>query len=74
SDMKESMKFYKDVLGMEVKQQTEDWVEFSKQGTVLALHPSNEEKAFLVNAAKQLKETITETKNVNRLLPQISSS
>jgi catechol 2,3-dioxygenase-like lactoylglutathione lyase family enzyme len=34
SDMKESMKFYKDVLGMEVKQQTEDWVEFSKQGTV----------------------------------------
>jgi catechol-2,3-dioxygenase len=24
SDMKESMKFYKDVLGMEVKQQIED--------------------------------------------------
>jgi len=35
SDMKESMKIY--VLGMEVKQQTEDWVGFSKQGTVLAL-------------------------------------
>ena len=27
---------------MEVKQQTEDWVEFSKQGTVLELHPTNE--------------------------------
>ena len=39
SNMKESMDFYKDVLGMELKQQAEDWVEFSKQGTVLALHP-----------------------------------
>jgi lactoylglutathione lyase len=44
SDMKESMKFYKDVLGMELKQQAEDWVEFSKQGTVLALHPTKEKK------------------------------
>jgi ribosomal 30S subunit maturation factor RimM len=25
------MKFYKDVLGMEVKQQTEDWLEFSSR-------------------------------------------
>jgi hypothetical protein len=33
-----------------------------------------EEKAFLVNAAKQFKETITETKNLNRLMSQISSS
>jgi hypothetical protein len=33
-----------------------------------------EEKAFLVNAAKQFKETIIETKKLNRLLPQISSS
>ena len=38
------MEFYKDVLGMELKQQTEDWVEFSKQGTVLALHPTKEKK------------------------------
>ena len=44
SDMKKSMEFYKDVLGMELKQQTEDWVEFSKQGTVLALHPTKEKK------------------------------
>ena len=54
SDMKESMKFYKDVLGMEVKQQTEDWVEFSKQGTVLALHPTKEKKKL--------------TKNINMLI------
>jgi lactoylglutathione lyase len=49
SDMKESMKFYKDVLGMEVKQQTEDWVEFSKQGTVLALHPTKEKLTKNIN-------------------------
>ena len=40
--MKKSIEFYKNVLGMEVKQQAEDWVEFSKQGTVLALHPTKE--------------------------------
>ena len=39
SNMKKSIEFYNDVLRMELKQQTEDWVEFSKQGTVLALHP-----------------------------------
>jgi lactoylglutathione lyase len=44
SDMKKSMEFYKDVLGMELKQQAEDWIEFFKQGTVLALHPTNKKK------------------------------
>ena len=39
SNMKKSIEFYNDALRMELKQQTEDWVEFSKQGTVLALHP-----------------------------------
>jgi extradiol dioxygenase family protein len=43
------VKFYKDVLGIEVKQQTEDWVEFSKQGTVLALHPTNQKKKLTTN-------------------------
>jgi catechol 2,3-dioxygenase-like lactoylglutathione lyase family enzyme len=49
SDMKESIQFYKDVLGMELKQQAEDWVEFSKQGTVLALHPSKSKKKLTKN-------------------------
>ena len=49
SDMKESMKFYKDVLGMEVLQQIEHWVEFSKQRTVLALHPTNDKKKLTKN-------------------------
>src|SRR2546427_12119629 len=49
SDMKKSMKFYNNVLGMELKQQTEDWVEFSKQGTVLALHPAKKKKKLTKN-------------------------
>jgi lactoylglutathione lyase len=44
SDMRRSIKFYKDVLGMELKQRSKDWVEFSKQGTVLALHPTKKKK------------------------------
>jgi len=38
--MKKSIDFYNNVLGMEKKQESEDWVEFLKQGTVLALHPA----------------------------------
>lgn len=42
--MKRSIKFYKDVLGMELKQRSKDWVEFSRQGTVLALHPTKKKR------------------------------
>jgi lactoylglutathione lyase len=38
-DLNKSIDFYSNVLGMEKKQESEDWVEFMKQGTVLALHP-----------------------------------
>ena len=38
-DLNKSIDFYNNVLGMEKKQESEDWVEFMKQGTVLALHP-----------------------------------
>jgi lactoylglutathione lyase len=44
SDMKRSTKFYRDVLGMEMKQQSKNWTEFSKRGTVLALHPSRKKR------------------------------
>ena len=44
SDMKRSTRFYRDVLGMEMKQQSKDWTEFSKRGTVLALHPSKKKR------------------------------
>jgi lactoylglutathione lyase len=40
-DMKQSSEFYRDVLGMQLKHDSEDWVEFSKgTSTVLALHPA----------------------------------
>ena len=45
SDMKKSIKLYGNVLGMELKQHpSKDWVEFSKQGTVIALHPAKKKK------------------------------
>jgi lactoylglutathione lyase len=40
-DMKQSSEFYRNVLGMQLKHDSEDWVEFSKgTTTVLALHPA----------------------------------
>ena len=44
SDMKRSVKFYRDTLKMEMKEKSKDWVEFSTRGTVLALHPSRKKK------------------------------
>lgn len=63
-DMEESMKFYKDVLGMEIKQQTEDWVEFSMQGTVLALHPTNEKKKPTKNISMLIGFNVSELESV----------
>ncbi len=41
ADLNRSVEFYRDVLGMQLKQESEDWVEFSKgSSTVLALHPA----------------------------------
>ena len=40
SDMDKSMKFYRDVLELPVKNTSSEWVEFFSSGTVLALHPS----------------------------------
>jgi catechol 2,3-dioxygenase-like lactoylglutathione lyase family enzyme len=44
SDLKKSVKFYRDVLGMEMKEKSKDWVEFSTRGTVIALHPSRRKR------------------------------
>jgi catechol 2,3-dioxygenase-like lactoylglutathione lyase family enzyme len=40
SDMDKSIKFYRDVLELPVKNTSSEWVEFFSTGTVLALHPS----------------------------------
>ena len=58
----ESMKFYKDVLGMEVKQQSGDWVEFSKQGT--ALHLTNEKNKLTKNTSMLIGFNINDLETV----------
>ncbi|HJR85928.1 MAG TPA: VOC family protein [Nitrososphaeraceae archaeon] len=40
SDMDKSMKFYRDVLELPVKNTSPEWVEFFSSGTVVALHPA----------------------------------
>ncbi len=40
SDLDKSVKFYRDVLELPVKNTSPEWVEFFSSGTVLALHPS----------------------------------
>jgi lactoylglutathione lyase len=44
SDIKRSIRFYRDTLGMELKQESNDWTELSTRGTVLALHPARKKK------------------------------
>jgi lactoylglutathione lyase len=41
SDMDQSVEFYKDILGMPLKFQTNEWTEFQTGETTLALHLSN---------------------------------
>ena len=38
--MDKSIKFYRDVLELPIKNTSTEWVEFFSSGTVLALHPS----------------------------------
>jgi predicted enzyme related to lactoylglutathione lyase len=38
--MDKSMKFYRDVLELPVKNTSPEWVEFFSSGTVVALHPA----------------------------------
>jgi lactoylglutathione lyase len=40
SNVKRSINFYKNILGLPVKRQSKDWTEFFSNGTVLALHPA----------------------------------
>jgi lactoylglutathione lyase len=40
SKMEKSLVFYKDILGLPIKSQSEDWTEFFTNGTILALHPA----------------------------------
>jgi lactoylglutathione lyase len=44
SDMEKSVKFYRDVLRLPIKSQSEEWTEFFNAGTVIALHPRRKAK------------------------------
>jgi lactoylglutathione lyase len=68
--MKKSIEFYKDILGLPLKYQSEDWTEFFSNGTLLALHQVKEKEktksapttlvGFMINdldpTVKELKE------------------
>jgi lactoylglutathione lyase len=41
SNMKLSIAFYKNILGLILKFETPEWSEFETEGTTLALHRSN---------------------------------
>lgn len=41
SDMKRSVEFYRDVLGLPLKFESPGWSEFATEGTVLGLHPGS---------------------------------
>lgn len=40
SDMKRSVEFYRQKLGLALKFESSDWTEFSNEGSTLALHPT----------------------------------
>jgi lactoylglutathione lyase len=40
SDMKRSVSFYRDVLGLPLRFESSGWTEFATEGATLALHPS----------------------------------
>jgi lactoylglutathione lyase len=46
ADAPKLISFYRDVIGMEVKQESDDWIELSTKGgsTVLALYPKRDKK------------------------------
>jgi lactoylglutathione lyase len=46
ADAPKLISFYRDVIGMQVKQESEDWIELSTKGgsTVLALYPKKDNK------------------------------
>ncbi len=45
SDMKRSVEFYRDRLGLPIKFESPHWTEFANDGSTLALHPAGAGKA-----------------------------
>jgi lactoylglutathione lyase len=60
SDMDRSKDFYTRILGMQLKRESADWIEFAKEGsTVLALHPIKKK----IKEDKASKETKKSSSN-----------
>lgn len=50
SDMHRSIQFYKEILNLPIKKESEEWTEFFNKETVLALHPVKHKKENLKSA------------------------
>ncbi len=50
SDMENSVKFYRDTLGLPMKTKSKDWTEFFSNNTVLALHPAKKKSGIKTGA------------------------
>jgi lactoylglutathione lyase len=58
SDMDRSKDFYTRTLGMQLRRESQDWIEFAKEGsTVLALHPIKKKTAKQDKLNKQIKKS-----------------
>jgi lactoylglutathione lyase len=49
SDMKKSVAFYRDVIGLTLRFESPEWTEFATEGATLALHASEASKSELEN-------------------------
>jgi lactoylglutathione lyase len=63
SDMKRSISFYRDVLGLPLKFESPQWSEFASEGATLALHASE-----LPNPAQSNRKPVT----AGRCIPGLS--
>ncbi|PYS53756.1 MAG: glyoxalase/bleomycin resistance/dioxygenase family protein [Acidobacteria bacterium] len=65
SDMERSVRFYRDVLGLQLRFQSPDWTEFEAGGTTLALHGGG--KPGLHQGQEQLAGTASIGFNVDNV-------
>jgi lactoylglutathione lyase len=73
TDMDKSIKFYRDILGLRIKMQSDKWTEFDTGATILALHLTTEKKIAgniqLGFSTKNIDEAIAELRSKNVEIP-----
>jgi len=60
SNMENSVRFYKDTLGLPVKTRSKDWTEFFSNNTVLALHPARKKSGIKTGAGMLVGFEVTD--------------